>query len=187
MIGLPTETMEDIEGIAELGNKVLDKYYQTPRELRGKSANISISISSFVPKPFTPFQWESQNTIELLRQKQRYLQKLIKRKGIKLSWHNPNTSFLEAVLARGDRKLSKVLIKAWELGCRFDSWEQQFKYRIWEDAFNQCDIDPEFYALRKRDTNEILPWDLIDIGVTKEFLNNEYKKAYKEETTNTIK
>ncbi len=186
MIGLPTETMEDIESIAELGNKVLDKYYQTPKELRGKSANISISISSFVPKPFTPFQWESQNTIELLRQKQRYLQKLIKRKGIKLSWHNPNTSFLEAVLARGDRRLGKALIKAWELGCRFDSWEQQFKYKIWEDAFNQCGIAPEFYALRKRDTNEILPWDHIDIGVTKKFLKNEYRKAYKEETTRTM-
>lgn len=187
MIGLPTETMKDIEGIAELGNKVLDRYYQTPREHRGKNVNIAISISSFVPKPFTPFQWESQDTIEMLRQKQKYLQKLIKRKGIKLSWHNPNTSFLEAVLARGDRRLSKVLIRAWELGCRFDSWEQHFKYRIWEEAFNQCGIDPEFYALRKKNTNEILPWEHIDIGVTKAFLVNEYEKAYKEEITRTIK
>ncbi len=186
MIGLPSETMEDIEGIAELGHKVLDRYFKTPKEKKGKGVNIAISISSFVPKPFTPFQWESQDSTDLLRQKQRQLQKLIKRKGIKLSWNNPYTSFFEAVLARGDRRLGKVLIKAWESGCRFDSWEQEFKYKIWEEAFKHSGIDPEFYALRKRDVEEILPWEHIDIGVTKKFLKDEYKKSYEEKTVKTM-
>ncbi len=183
MIGLPTETMEDIEGIAKLSHEVLSMYFKTPKEKRGKGINLSVSVASFVPKPFTPFQWESQETVEILRQKQGYLQKLIKRKGIKLSWHDPNISFLEAVLARGDRRLGKVLIKAWQLGCKFDSWEQHFKYKTWIDAFTQCGIEPEFYALRKRSVDEILPWEHIDVGVSKKFLASELEKAYNGETT----
>lgn len=183
MIGLPTETMEDIEGIAELAYKVLNRYYKTPKEKRGKGINLTISVSSFVPKPFTPFQWEPQDTVDILKQKQRYLQKLIRRKGLKLNWHDPYLSFLEAVFARGDRRLGQVLIKAWELGCSFDSWEQQFKYDLWVEAFNKCGINPDFYALRKRNIEEKLPWSHIDVGVTKKYLRSENKKAFKGETT----
>ncbi len=183
MIGLPTETMEDVKGIAELGHKVLNRYYMTPKEKRGRGVNITISVSSFVPKPFTPFQWEPQDSVKALREKQRYLQKLIKRKGLSLSWHEPNLSFLEAVFARGDRRLGRVLIKAWELGCKFDSWEQHFKYDLWLQAFDYCGINPDFYAVRERDMEEIFPWDHINVGVTKKYLRSEYKKAIKGETT----
>lgn len=183
MIGLPTETMEDVKGIAELGHKVLNRYYMTPKEKRGRGVNIAISVSSFVPKPFTPFQWEPQDSVKALREKQRYLQKLIKRKGLSLSWHEPNLSFLEAVFARGDRRLGRVLIKAWELGCKFDSWEQHFKYDLWLQAFDYCGINPDFYAVRERDMEEIFPWDHINVGVTKKYLRSEYKKAIKGETT----
>ena len=183
MIGLPTETMEDVEGIAELGHRVLNRYYMTPKKPKRKGVKVAISVSSFIPKPFTPFQWEPQDSIETLKEKQRYLQKLIKRKGLNLSWHEPSLSFLEAIFARGDRRLSKVLIKAWELGCKFDSWEQHFKYDLWIQAFNYFGINPEFYALRRRDIEEILPWDHIDVGVTKKYLISEKEKALRGETT----
>ncbi len=183
MIGLPTETMEDIEGIANLSHKVLNRYYEAPKEKRGKNININISISSFVPKAFTAFQWEAQDNIDELKQKQRYLQKLIRRKGLKLSWHEPNLSFLEAVFARGDRKLGKTLIKAWELGCKFDSWEQHFKYDLWIEAFNQTNIKPEFYGSRKRSKEEVLPWAHINTGVSEEYLIREMNKALQGKTT----
>ena len=183
MIGLPTETMEDVEGIAELGHKVLNRYYQVPKQKRGKGINVAISVSSFVPKPFTPFQWEPQDTIEALSEKQRHLQKLVKKRGLSLSWHEPSLSFLEAIFARGDRRLGQLLIKAWEYGCKFDSWEQHFKYDLWIKAFDDCEIDPNFYALRKRDMEEVLPWNHIDVGITKKYLRSEYKKAVKGEIT----
>ncbi|SHJ00831.1 TIGR03960 family B12-binding radical SAM protein [Lutispora thermophila] len=183
MIGLPTETMEDVEGIADLGNKVLDRYYRVPKGQRGKGINVTISTSCFVPKPFTPFQWEPQDTIESMREKQKHLQQLLRRKGLTYNWHDPELSYLEAVFARGDRRLSKVLIRAWELGCKFDSWDQYFNYEAWLKAFEDCGIDPDFYTIRRRDLEEVLPWNHIDVGVTKKYLRSEYKKALKGETT----
>ena len=183
MIGLPTETMEDIQGIADLTFKVVDKYYQVPKEKRGRGLNVTASASSFVPKPFTPYQWEPQDSIDTLIEKQRYLQKAIKKKQITFNWHEPYVSYMEAVFARGDRRLCDVLIKAWELGCKFDGWDQYFKFDVWMKAFEETGIDPNFYAIRRRDFEEILPWDHIDVGVNKKYLRSEYKKSLKAELT----
>ncbi|HHW48350.1 MAG TPA: TIGR03960 family B12-binding radical SAM protein [Clostridiaceae bacterium] len=183
MIGLPTETYDDIDGIADLGNKVVKAYMDTPKEKRGKGLRVTISTSSFVPKPFTPFQWEAQDTIEVLREKQKYLNSKIRSKYITYNWHDPELSFLEAVFARGDRKTGEVLIKAWEKGCKFDSWGEHFKFKEWLDAFDECGIDPAFYANRKRAMDEVFPWEHIDIGVSRKFLERENKRAYKGELT----
>lgn len=183
MIGLPTETMEDIQGIADLTFNVVDRYYQVPKEKRGKGLNVTASASSFVPKPFTPFQWEPQDSIDTLIEKQRYLQKAIKKKQITFNWHEPYVSYMEAVFARGDRRLCDVLIKAWELGCKFDGWDQYFKFDAWMQAFKETGVDPDFYATRRRELTEILPWDHIDVGVTKKYLRSEYKKSLKAELT----
>ena len=183
MIGLPTETYKDIEGIAELGKKVLREYFQVDREKRNKSIKVTISASSFVPKPFTPFQWEPQDTMKDLREKQRYLKSHIKDKKISYSWHDSQTSLLEAVFARGDRRLGQVLFRAWKKGCKFDGWDEHFLFDGWLEAFKELGIDPSFYAHRRREYNEILPWDFIDIGVTKEFLITEHKNALKEKVT----
>lgn len=183
MIGLPTETYEDIQGIADLGKKVLDQYYQVEKEKRNKNVKITISTSSFVPKAFTPFQWEPQNTMEELIDKQRFLKKRIKSRKVSYSWHESKTSFLEAVFARGDRKLGQVILKAWEKGCKFDGWDEHFRFDNWMEAFEETGIDPAFYAYRRRDYNEILPWDFIDIGVTKEFLIREHRNALREKVT----
>ncbi|HWQ30532.1 MAG TPA: TIGR03960 family B12-binding radical SAM protein [Negativicutes bacterium] len=183
MIGLPTETMEDIQGIADLTFKVVDKYYQVPKEKRGRFLNVTASASSFVPKPFTPFQWEPQDTIDTLIEKQRYLQKAIKKKQITFNWHEPYVSYLEAVFARGDRRLCDALIKAWELGCKFDGWDQYFKFDLWMQAFRETGVDPDFYATRRRELDEVLPWDHIDVGVTKKYLRSEYKKSLKGDLT----
>lgn len=179
MIGLPFETNEDIEGIAELAYKVVDEYFNVPKEKRQKGLNVTVSTSSFVPKPFTPFQWFGQNTMEQLYEKQRLLKEKIKSKFITYNWHETPISFLEAVFARGDRRLTKVLIRAWELGCKFDGWQEHFKFNKWMQAFEECNIDPHFYATRHRDLDEVLPWDFIDVGVSKSYLINEYKKAEK--------
>ncbi len=183
MIGLPTETMEDVQGIADLAFKVVDRYYEVPKQQRGKGLNVTVSVSSFVPKPFTPFQWEPQDTVEQLAQKQRYLQKAIKKKQVTYNWHEPDVSYLEAVFARGDRRLGKVLNRAWELGCKFDGWDQYFKMDLWMQAFRDCGIDPSFYANRRREIEEVLPWDHIDVGITKKYLRSEMKKAQKGELT----
>jgi len=183
MIGLPTETEEDIKGISDLGNKVVDAYYKVPKEKRGRGLNVTISTSSFVPKPFTPFQWEPQDSIETLREKQKFLKSCITSKQIKYNWHDPELSFLEAIFARGDRKTGKVLIKAWEKGCHFDSWGEHFKFDKWMEAFDECGIDPHFYANRVRSVDEVLPWDHIDIGVTREFFIKEKEKALRGELT----
>lgn len=183
MIGLPYETMEDIEGIAMLGRKVVGEYYGIPKEKRGRGLEVTISTSSFVPKPFTPFQWESQDSIETLTQKQRFLREIIKDRHLRYNWHDPELSLLEAVFARGDRRTGKVLVRAWELGCRFDSWGEHFKFGTWMKAFEDCGIDPGFYASRKRDYGEVFPWDHIDIGVSKEFFIRENRKAGKGEVT----
>lgn len=183
MIGLPTETMEDIQGIADLTFKVVETYYGVPKEKRGKGLNVTASASSFVPKPFTPFQWEPQDSIDTLIEKQRYLQKAIKRKQITFNWHEPYVSYMEAVFARGDRRLCEVLIKAWELGCKFDGWDQYFKFDAWMQAFKETGVNPDFYSTRRRELTETLPWDHIDVGVTKKYLRSEYKKSLKAELT----
>jgi len=183
MLGLPTENFEDIEGIANLGNKVVDTYMKVPKEKRGKGLTINISTSSFVPKPFTPFQWEPQDSMDTLRQKQRFLKDKIKSKYIKYNWHDPETSFLEAVFARGDRRLGKVLLKAHEKGCKFDGWGELFRFDAWMEAFKECGISPEFYANRVRSRDEVMPWDHIDVGVTKNYLYSQKEKAYREEVT----
>ncbi|MCR1899911.1 TIGR03960 family B12-binding radical SAM protein [Irregularibacter muris] len=183
MIGLPTETNEDIEGIGDLGKKVVQQYFQVEKEKRNKALRVTVSTSSFVPKPFTPFQWEPQNTMEELKEKQQYLKNIIRDRKISYSWHEPKISFLEAIFARGDRRLGKVLLKAWEKGCKFDGWDEHFKFNSWMEAFEECHIDPSFYAHRKREYEEKLPWDFIDIGVSKSFLIREHKNALKERVT----
>lgn len=184
MIGLPTETMEDVEGIAELAEKVIGVFYQIPKEIRkGRSVTITVSTSSFVPKPFTPFQWEPQNRMETLVEKQNFLKQRIKTRNISYNWHQSHVSFLEAVFAKGDRRLGDVLIAAQKKGCRFDGWDEHFSYEKWLEAFSECGVDPEFYAYRKIEHSEVLPWDHIDIGVSKAFLMKEHDKAYEEKTT----
>lgn len=183
MIGLPTETLEDVEGISILSNKVVNAYMQVPREKRGKGLSLSVSASSFVPKPFTPFQWESQDKMSTIIEKQKFLNNKIRSKFIRFSYHDPEESLLEAAFARGDRRLGKVLVKAWEKGCKFDSWGEHFKFSKWMEAFSECGMDPEFYSSRKRNYDEILPWDHVDIGVTKEFLIKESEQAKKGELT----
>lgn len=183
MIGLPTETFEDVAEIANLGQKVVDAYYHCPNHTKGKSVRVTVSASSFVPKPFTPFQWEPQDTIEMLREKQQHLKNSITTKKITYNYHDSDTSFLEAVFARGDRKLCKAMEIAAERGFHFDGWSDCFDLQKWLDIFEEIGIDPAFYANRKRSFDEILPWDHIDYGVTKEFLIRECKKAYEDTPT----
>lgn len=183
MIGLPTETKEDILGIATLSQRIVDSFYHLAQRPRGKSVQVSVSLSTFVPKPFTPFQWEAQDSIETILEKQKYLRENIRTKKISLSWHDSQTSMLEAAFARGDRRLSNVIEHAWKSGCKFDSWSEYFKFDNWLAAFEKENLSPEFYANRKRDFDEVLPWDHIDTGVTKKFLIREAQRAYSSEST----
>lgn len=183
MIGLPTETLDDVAGIAQLGQKVVNAFYSNPDKPKGKGVTVNISASSFVPKPFTPFQWEPQDTMEQLEQKQKHLLSSVTTKKINISTHFTPTSFLEGVFARGDRRISKVIELAWKKGCRFDGWDDQFRFDLWMEAFEECGIDPHFYANRRREFTEILPWDHLDYGVSKKFLMRENEKAHKSETT----
>jgi len=185
MIGLPTETIEDIDGIAHLAAEVVRAYKMAPKEKRTKGLNVTVSAACFVPKPFTPFQWYAQDTVEEFHRKQQYLREKIREttKSVTFNWHDARLSMLEAVLARGDRRVGKVLLKAWEKGCRFDGWNEQFNYDRWIDAFGESGLDPSFYANRQRKYDEILPWDHIDTGVSKKFFQNECEKAYREKVT----
>lgn len=182
MIGLPTETTEDVEGIAILAEKVLGEYFAIPKEERAKNINITVSTSSFIPKPFTAFQWEKQNTREEIVEKQNLLKRSIKSKRIRYNWHDNKTSYLEGVFARGDRRLCRVIIEAVRLGCRFDGWDEHFSFEKWMQAFSACGVDPDWY-LRKRDYDEILPWDHISVGISKNFFLKESEKAQRAETT----
>ncbi|MEG2337578.1 MAG: TIGR03960 family B12-binding radical SAM protein [Clostridium sp.] len=177
MIGLPFETMEDVEGIGELALKVVDAYYGVPKEQRKKGLKVTVSTSSLVPKPFTPFQWEPQNSREELLEKQMHLKDKIKNRHINYTWHDSPVSFLEGVVSRGDRRVCEAIIKAHELGCRFDGWAECFNYDKWMEALKLVNVDPHFYANRRRSLDEVLPWDFIDIGVTKRYLISELKKA----------
>lgn len=183
MIGLPTETIEDVEAIAKLGQAVVDTYYKCPNKPKGKSVRVTVSASSFVPKPFTPFQWEPQDTIPDLHEKQVHIKESITTKKIQFNYHDADTSYLEAVFARGDRKLCKVMELACERGFHFDGWNDCFSLEKWLELFDECGIDPAFYANRRRSFDEILPWDHIDYGVTKDYLIKECKKAYENTTT----
>lgn len=183
MIGLPTETYEDVEGIAHLAQKVVDTYYHCENKPKGKGVMVTISTASFVPKPFTPFQWFAQNSRKDLMDKQLHLKETITTKKINYNYHDADTSYIEAVFARGDRKLNAVMEKALEKGFHFDGWGDCFSIEKWLEIFDECGIDPDFYACRQRDYDEILPWDFLDYGVTKDFLKKECEKAYKDTTT----
>ena len=183
MIGLPTETDEDVLGIKDLGYMVKDMFFNQPKDKRKGNLKVTLSAACFVPKPFTPFQWVGQDSIDEFNRKINLLRNNIRDKKVTFNYHDPKLSYLEAVLARGDRRLSKALIKAWEKGCKFDGWSEKFDFDKWIEAFNETGIDGDFYALRDRNIEEVLPWDFIDPGVTKEYLISEYKKAKKEELT----
>ena len=183
MLGLPTETFDDVAGIADLAQKVVDEFYKNPNKPKGKGVQVSISVASFVPKPFTPFQWEPQDTRKMLLEKQAHLLSCVKTRKVNVSYHKVDISFLEGVFARGDRRLSKVIYYAWQHGCKFDGWDDSFLFDTWLEAFEQCGVDPLFYTSRKREFEEILPWDHLDYGIRKEFLISENKKAHESETT----
>ena len=183
MIGLPLETDEDVAGIGKLAHKVLDEYFAIEKDKRPKNGHITLSTSSFVPKPFTPFQWYPQDTEEELSRKQQIVKENVYAKQIKYNYHDSKTSRLEGVFARGDRKLCDVIYTAWKMGCKMDGWSEFFKYDAWLEAFSKCGIDPDFYSARKRDFDEVLPWDHIDVGVTKEFLIREARRAEDGKTT----
>ncbi|MHB8033211.1 B12-binding domain-containing radical SAM protein [Clostridium botulinum] len=183
MLGLPYETLEDVIGIAELGQKVVQKYYEVPKEVRKKGLKVTVSTSIFVPKPFTPFQWAPQDTMEDVRKKIEAVRGAIKSKQITYNWHESLVSYMEAIFARGDRRLCNVLIKAFEKGARFDGWNQYFDFNIWKEALEECNVDGDFYAYRQREYDEILPWDFVDTGVSKEFLMRENERAKKVEVT----
>lgn len=173
MIGLPTETEEDVANIVHLTQKAI----HIARRFRG-SAQINVSISTFIPKSHTPFQWESQAKPEEIQQKQKFLQRKLKQQGVHLKWPDPHLSFLEGVFARGDRRLSRVLEMAYGLGCRLDGWGDHFRYDLWEKAFAQAGVDPSFYTFRARDLNETLPWEHLESGITKKFLLEERSRAF---------
>ncbi|MEG2380532.1 MAG: TIGR03960 family B12-binding radical SAM protein [Oscillospiraceae bacterium] len=184
MLGLPTETDEDVKGIAELAQKVIEAFYAIPiEERKGRNISVTVSTSFFVPKPFTPFQWEPQAKIEDMEAKSKLLKNTIQSRKIVYNWHESDVSFLEEVFAKGDRRLGDVLITAQAMGCKFDGWSDFFNYDAWQAAFKKHNIDPTFYAHRRMNHDEILPWDHVDVGVSKEFLIKEHNKAYEEKTT----
>lgn len=176
MIGLPTETNEDLDGIADLAFKVADLGRSILGDRVGR-LKITVSASSFVPKAHTPFQWVGQDSMETLREKQQYLARKLKHRRIVFNWHDARLSFMEAVFARGGRRAGDILERAWQLGCKFDSWSDHFKFDKWLQAFHDLGADPAFYANRPFPEDEVLPWDHIDTGVSRDFLLAEYHKA----------
>ena len=183
MMGLPYETDEDIIGIANLAQKIVDEFYLMPNKPKGKSVNVSISVANFVPKPFTPFEFHPQITREEMIRKQQLLKDNIRSKKIDFKYHENKTSFLEGVFARGDRRLGAVILEAVNLGCKFDGWDEYFDLDKWLEAFDKCNIDPAFYANRLRDYSEIMPWDHLDYCISKEFLISENEQAKQAITT----
>jgi radical SAM family uncharacterized protein len=174
MIGLPSETLEDVAAIGALSDRIVREYQKVPRR---SPLSLKTSVSCFVPKPFTPFQWEPQDSLEAFMEKQMLIKSSITKRQVSYSYHDANLSFIEAVLARGDRRLGRAIFLAHKLGARFEGWTEHFKMRTWEDAFAQAGLDMAFYANRRRSYGEILPWDMIDVGVSKEFLIREMEKA----------
>ena len=183
MMGLPTETMEDIEGIAETAQKVVDLYYSLPKRGKGKGVQVTISCACFVPKPHTPFEFVPMDTEEMLRAKQKHLLESVHSRKIKVNYHDSTTSFLEGVFAKGDRRLAPVIVEAYKRGCYFDGWEECFKYDTWMQTFADMGIDPAFYCQRAIGLDEVTPWSHMDYGVTHEYLVREYNKALAAQTT----
>jgi len=184
MIGLPTETDEDILGIAQLARKISWQFYQLPKEMRGKGLRLNVSVSTFVPKPFTAFQWYGQVSEEEIKRKQELLRTSLKGiRGAELNCHYSLLSILEAAFSRGDEKLANVLLRAYELGCRFDSWSEHFQSKAWAQAFADCGLSEKEYAQREYALEDQLPWDFVDMLVTKAYLRREYKRALSGETT----
>lgn len=183
MLGLPTETYEDIDGIADLVKKIIREFNSVPRELRKGVLKITVSTACFVPKPFTPFQWEKQDTMEELRAKQQYLSEKLKIKNVKYNWHDERLSYLESIFANGDRRLGAVLLEAVANGAMFDSWADYFSFTRYMEAFEAVGLNPDFFASRERAEDEILPYDHINCFVSKAYLLKERKKAYAEQTT----
>ena len=189
MLGLPTETMEDISAIKELADKIIDLYYNTPGRSK-KAISISISLSTFIPKPFTPFEYEPQATKEQIDERQKYLLDIIGSKGrrrIDVSWSHYDTTILEAVLARGDRRLSAVIYEAWKNGCKLDGWNEYFKPDVWNKAFETVGLDKAFYANRKREYYETAPWEHMDMLFDRKFLVRENIRAHKGKTTDNCR
>ncbi|MGN9134406.1 TIGR03960 family B12-binding radical SAM protein [Clostridium sp. HCP1S3_B4] len=183
IIGLPYENIEDCEAIGVLAQKIADEYFAVPKNVRRKGLKITVSTSILVPKPFTPFQWAKMTPIDDVSDKIDAVKRSIKSRSITYNYHSQTTSFMEAVFARGDRRICEVLVKAFEKGCKFDGWSQYFNFDAWKEAMEECNIDGKFYAYRERSYDEILPWDFIDIGVNKSYLKNENEKAKKAITT----
>lgn len=187
MLGLPTETMDDMVGIAELSDKIARRYYEIPKDQRNGKVQIVASTSFFVPKPFTPFQWATMNTKDEFIEKAKIVKQAVKaqlnQKSIKYNWHEADVTVLEGVLARGDRKVSKVILQAYQNGCIYDAWSETFDYSKWLDAFDKTGISIDFYTTRERELDEVFPWDFIDIGVTKEFLKREWNNSLQEKVT----
>ncbi len=183
MEGLPTETLEDLDGIAKLAETVVDAYYANPKRNKARRVQVTISVACFIPKPFTAFQWEAQDTMEMLAEKQKYLASKITNRHVRYQHHNAEVSRVEAVLARGDRRLSDALELACREGFRFDSWDEFFDYGKWMSVFERTGVDPAFYANRAFGPDEVLPWDIIDCGVTKDFFLRERARAYEAATT----
>ena len=179
MIGLPTETEEDLDGIAHIAKEVL---WLHKKAGTSKMINITVSTSVFIPKPLTPFQWEKQITLKEMEEKQKHLQEVLRIKNVRYNWHDAKTSYLEAVFARGDRKLAPAIVKAYEKGCVFDSWSEYFDFDKWMEVFKECGINPDDYT-REYGEDEELPWDIIDNGVTKQYLLKERHLAYEAKTT----
>ena len=188
MLGLPTETEEDMRGIPELADQVAMLYYDTvPKEKRNGKCQITISTSFFVPKPFTPFQWAKMyDPSEYLGRAKivnDHVKEMHNRKSIRYNWHEAYITVLEGILARGDRRISDAILKVYENGGYFDAWSEYFDYDRWLDAFKECGIDPDFYTKRERSLDEVFPWDFIDIGVSKDFMKREWKNALAESVT----
>lgn len=188
MLGLPTETEEDMKAIPQLANEIAALYYDTvPKEKRNGKCQITISTSFFVPKPFTPFQWAGMYTpgdyLARARVVNEGVHAQLNHKSIKYNWHEADVTVLEGILARGDRKIGQALLKVYEKGGIFDAWSEYFDYQRWVDAFAECGIDTDFYTMREHDLDEIFPWDFIDIGVSKDFLKREWKNAHDEKVT----
>ena len=162
---------------------MVNEYYEIPKDVRKKGLRITVSTSILVPKPFTPFQWAPMERMEVVNEKIKAVKGSIKSRNIVYNYHEQKTSYMEAVFARGDRKLCDVLIKAFEKGCKFDGWSEYFKFDAWMEALKECNVDGDFYAYRERSYDEILPWDFIDIGVNRSYLVRENEKAKKVELT----
>ena len=188
MLGLPTETEEDMKGIAHLAQKIAETYYEeVPKEQRKGKVQVNVSTSFFVPKPFTPFQWagmyREEDFVEKAKAVKSEIRAQVNQRSIRYSWHEPDVTILEGFLARGDRRCAQVILKAYEKGAIYDAWSESFDYNIWKEAFAETNTDIDFYTLRERSTDEILPWDFIDAGVTKKFLIHEWEQAKKETVT----